>query len=162
MKICAILQVLQIRNRLFNICQYNEPVTATVKFMQSLKPLSPHLQIYRLPLTAILSILHRISGVLLALCLVVFTVWLVSAAVNPELYEQLTKMFSGWVWQAALFGSTGALYLHLANGVRHLFWDAGYGFAVKTVNRSDALVILFTVLATVLTWIIVLMIRGMP
>ena len=128
--------------------------------MQSLKPVSPHLQIYRLPLTAILSILHRTTGALLAVCLLALTIWLVGAAVAPGLYAQVTAIFSGWAGQVILFGATAAMYLHLANGVRHLFWDAGYGFDLKTVDRTSSLVIVFTLLATALTWLLVLSMRG--
>ncbi len=129
--------------------------------MQPPKPLSPHLQIYRLPLTAVLSILHRITGVFLAWGLVVLTIWLVSAAVDRDFYERITVIFSGWAGQVLLLCSISALYLHLANGIRHLFWDAGYGFELKTVDWSAVLAIVFTLLATIASWLLILQTRGL-
>ena len=128
--------------------------------MQFPRPLSPHLQIYRLPLTVVLSIMHRATGVLLSLGLVVLTVWLISAAVDPVLYESVLMILSGWIGQTILIGVIATLYFHLGNGIRHLFWDAGYGFALHTVDRTAISVIIFTILATAGTWLLVLMTRG--
>lgn len=91
--------------------------------------LSPHLQIYRLPLTALLSITHRISGCLLAISFVLGNGLLAIAATDPQLFENIT----GWLARPMGLVSISALVLlfnyHLIHGVRHLFWDFGYGFS---------------------------------
>ena len=117
-------------------------------------PLSPHLQIYRLPLTALLSITHRITGVLLALGSLVL-VWLLAAAAHsPEYYEFVASQLRAWYGQVFLFGFLFALYLHFCNGIRHLFWDVGYGFELETVDLTAKLAIVVAVVLTLATWFI--------
>ncbi|MFW5834369.1 MAG: succinate dehydrogenase, cytochrome b556 subunit, partial [Pseudomonadota bacterium] len=82
-------------------------------------PLSPHLQIYRWPLTMALSIGHRISGAALAVGLVLLTVWLVALATGPEAFAVVDGIVRSWFGLLVLFGYTVFLFLHLANGVRH-------------------------------------------
>lgn len=92
------------------------------------RPLSPHLEIYRWQIGNSLSILHRITGVGLALGLVALTYWLVSLASGEESYGMAMRLFANPVGWLFLFGWTFAFLYHLLNGVRHLLWDAGYGF----------------------------------
>ena len=87
----------------------------------SSRPLSPHLQVYRLPITAVLSIMHRMTGVVLSLGLVLLVVVLATAAWHRETYEVLTTLLSHWFGQMFLIAWIAALYLHLCNGIRHLF-----------------------------------------
>jgi len=117
-------------------------------------PLSPHLQIYRLPLTALLSITHRITGVLLSLgCLLL--VWvLVAAAQGADAYESLMAHLTAWYGQVFILGFLFALYLHFCNGVRHLFWDAGYGFELETVDLTAKIAIALAVILTLATWLV--------
>ena len=117
-------------------------------------PTSPHLQIYRLPLTALLSITHRITGVILALgCLLL--VWILAvAAEGAEAYAALESHLGSWYGQIFLIGFIFALYLHFCNGVRHLFWDAGYGFELETVDITAKLAIVMAVILTIATWVI--------
>ncbi|WP_446918197.1 succinate dehydrogenase, cytochrome b556 subunit, partial [Klebsiella pneumoniae] len=84
---------------------------------------SPHLQIYRLPLTAITSITHRITGVLLTLGTVALVYWLVAAASGQEAYATAQAVLGNWFSLLIMFGWTFALFFHLCNGVRHLVWD---------------------------------------
>lgn len=121
----------------------------------SSRPLSPHLQIYRLPITAILSILHRMTGVILSLGLVLWVAVLVTAAWYAESYEMLRQMLAHWLGQLFLIAWTAALYLHLCNGVRHLFWDAGMGFGLRRTRQTAYLTIATTVILTTATWLIV-------
>src|SRR5690554_2275315 len=95
---------------------------------QGARPLSPHLQVYRWYLTMATSILHRVTGSALVVGLVLLTWWLVALAAGPESFatvQAVMHTFFGWL---VLFGMTIALFYHAAYGVRHLVWDAGYGF----------------------------------
>ena len=117
-------------------------------------PVSPHLQIYRLPLTALLSITHRITGVILALgCLLL--VWVLTAAAHSaEYYGLLATHLQAWYGQVFLLGFLFSLYLHFCSGVRHLFWDVGYGFELETVDLTAKLVIVMAFVLTGATWLI--------
>ncbi len=92
------------------------------------RPLSPHLQVYRWQLGNTLSILHRLTGVGLALGLVALCYWFMSLAGGEEDYEAAMRVFSSPAGMLFLLGWAFAFFYHLMNGVRHLFWDAGYGF----------------------------------
>ena len=111
-------------------------------------PTSPHLQIYRLPLTALLSITHRITGVILSFgCLLL--VWILAAAADsPAAYEAFVPHLSAWYGQLFLLGFVFALYLHFCNGVRHLIWDAGfepdYWMSINTNIDPSPILVNFT------------------
>jgi succinate dehydrogenase / fumarate reductase cytochrome b subunit len=92
------------------------------------RPLSPHLQVYSWLIGSTLSILHRITGVALAFGLVALSYWLISLAGGEETYEAAMRVLSSPVGLIFLLGWTFSFLFHLLNGVRHLFWDAGYGF----------------------------------
>jgi succinate dehydrogenase / fumarate reductase, cytochrome b subunit len=117
-------------------------------------PTSPHLQIYRLPLTALLSIIHRITGVILAVGSVMLVWVLAAAAYNADYYSAMIPHFGEWYGQVFLAGLVFSLYLHFCNGVRHLFWDVGYGFDLETVDLTAKLAILVAVGMTVATWVV--------
>ena len=112
------------------------------------RPISPHLQVYRPQLTSVLSILHRITGVALAVGTILLVYWLIAAASGPEAFAGAEALIGSWLGRILLFGWTFALYFHLTNGIRHLFWDAGFGFELKTVYASGWTVV---ALAAVLT-----------
>jgi len=117
-------------------------------------PVSPHLQIYRLPLTALLSITHRITGVILAIGSLLL-VWLLSAAAHSaEYYAMLATHLQAWYGQVFLLGFLFSLYLHFCSGIRHLFWDVGYGFELETVDLTARLVIVMALVLTAATWIV--------
>ena len=117
-------------------------------------PVSPHLQIYRLPLAAVLSIAHRITGVLLALGCALLVCLLLTAAQGAEAYESLAAHFHAWYGQVFLLGFLFSLYLHFCNGIRHLFWDVGYGFELETVDLTAKLAIVVALALTLATWLI--------
>jgi len=117
-------------------------------------PVSPHLQIYRLPLTALLSITHRITGVVLALGSLLMVWILVAAAQGADYYQWVMVHVHAWYGQVFLFGLLFALYLHFCNGIRHLFWDVGYGFELETVDLTAKLAIVMALVLTVATWVI--------
>ena len=120
------------------------------------RPLSPHLQVYdMLQLTSALSIAGRITGAAWAVGLVLMVWWLVAAASGPSAFAQVQWFMSSWIGLLGLFGMTAAAWYHTLNGVRHLAWDAGYGYDIPTTYRSGKLVLVATVVLTLLTWIIV-------
>ena len=119
---------------------------------KSNRPVSPHLSIYRPQISSVLSILHRITGMALFFGTPVLVVWLWSVAYAPGVYAELHDGLTSTFGRLCLLGWMAAFYYHLANGIRHLFWDAGYGFTIPVMTRSGWLVILFTVLMTAATW----------
>jgi succinate dehydrogenase / fumarate reductase cytochrome b subunit len=119
------------------------------------RPLSPHLQIYRWYFTMALSIAHRVTGVGLALGLVLFTWWLLALASGPEAFATVHGVMNSWFGVLILFLCTLALFYHMGNGVRHLAWDFGYGFDPKIARASGAAVLVFAGAMTVLIWLII-------
>ena len=112
------------------------------------RPLSPHLQVYRWQTTNLLSILHRMTGVLLSLGAVVLTIWLVALASGPEAYAStMSWLGAGW-FKLPLLGFAFAFFFHLGNGIRHLFWDMGYGFELPQIRASGMAVVIVAVAAT--------------
>jgi succinate dehydrogenase / fumarate reductase cytochrome b subunit len=108
------------------------------------RPLSPHLSIYRWAYSMTLSILHRVTGVGLAVSLIGMVVWLVSASRGPDAYEQLLPLLLSLPFKAVLWLSVLALIYHFCNGLRHLAWDLGFGFERADARRSATLVIIAT------------------
>jgi succinate dehydrogenase / fumarate reductase cytochrome b subunit len=117
-------------------------------------PLSPHLQIYRLPLSALLSVTHRATGVVLGLGAMILVLVLAAAANSPETYAIIHGHLDTWYGQIFLLGLTFSLYLHFCNGIRHLFWDVGLGFELDTVDRTAKLAIFISIVFTVATWLV--------
>jgi len=118
------------------------------------RPLSPHLQIYRPQITSILSIIHRMTGVGLTLGVVLVVWWLLAAAIGPGYFAAVDGFLTSWIGLLVLLGSTWALAYHALNGIRHLFWDMGYGYELETVNRSGIAVVIGSGVLTVLLWLI--------
>lgn len=123
------------------------------------RPLSPHIGIYRWPLTMGLSIAHRVSGGANVVMLLVFTWWLAALAGGPDAYAPVEWLITSWIGKLAMFGYTFFLLYHLANGVRHLAWDFGYGLDIKVAKQSGIAVVAAAGALTVLLWIIHLVLR---
>lgn len=117
------------------------------------RPLAPHLQIYRWPITMATSILHRATGVGLALGTLLLAWWLVAISMGPDSYAVFADIAEGIFGRLVLFGFTLALVFHALNGVRHLFWDAGVGFDMKSANRSGIIVFALTIFTTLMAWV---------
>jgi succinate dehydrogenase / fumarate reductase, cytochrome b subunit len=117
------------------------------------RPLSPNIQIYRPQLTSVLSILNRITGVVLSACAVVLVVWLIAAAAGSQTYAAVQGAIASWIGQILLFGCTFAFFLHLCGGIRHLVWDTGYGFELRAIYVSGWVVVASSVVLTVTAWI---------
>jgi succinate dehydrogenase / fumarate reductase cytochrome b subunit len=127
---------------------------------QNSRPLSPHLQIYRWPVTMGTSILHRITGVGLGLGTLVMAWWLTAAASGPEAYGAFQGVANHWIGRLVLFGFTVALSYHALNGIRYLAWDLGYGFKIATANRTGILAYGLTVLLTLAIWAFAYWVKG--
>ena len=119
------------------------------------RPLSPHLQIYKPQMTSVLSILHRGTGIVLTIGTLLLVYWLCALAAGPQAYASAQKCLSSWFAQLCLFGWSIALFYHLCNGIRHLFWDAGMGYEMRQAEMSGRAVLVATALLTAITWIAV-------
>ena len=117
------------------------------------RPISPHLQVYRWQLTSVLSILHRFAGLALAAGAILLVWWLVAAADGPQAYAGMQAFLGSWVGRVLLFGWSLALFYHLCNGLRHLWWDTGQGLDLKSVYASGWAVIGATTALTLIAWI---------
>ncbi|MFV3075813.1 succinate dehydrogenase, cytochrome b556 subunit [Niveispirillum fermenti] len=118
------------------------------------RPLSPHLQVYRLPLPALTSIAHRITGVGLTVGTLLLVWWLVAAAAGPDAYATASGFIASPIGLLLMFGWTAALWYHLLNGLRHLIWDGGRMLSLEQSYSSAKLVIGGAVVATVVTWVV--------
>lgn len=116
------------------------------------RPLSPHLQVYRPQLTSVLSISHRISGVLLSLGMVVVLAWLLALAAGPDRFAALTGILSSVPALVFLLAWTGALFYHLLNGIRHLLWDAGWLLDLRGAYASGWTVVGLATALTIIAW----------
>ena len=119
------------------------------------RPLSPHLFIYKLQMTMLLSGLHRISGAFLSLGLLVFVWWLVAASIGPEAYGVFTDCIGSPFGLLVMLGFTGAFYYHLANGIRHLIWDSGHLFEMKNAFAAGYLVLFLATAMSLATWYVI-------
>jgi len=124
------------------------------------RPLSPNIQIYRPQLTSVLSIVNRITGVILSVCAVVLVIWLIAAVAGPQAYAVVQGAIASWIGQIVLFGCTFSFFLHFCGGIRHLVWDAGYGFELRSIYASGWAVVAASVALTVATWVASLFVAG--
>lgn len=118
------------------------------------RPLSPHLSIYRWPITMTLSILHRATGVAMSLGFVVLVAWLFDAASGEESYATFVEAMGSTIGRLMLIGWSFAFFFHLSNGVRHLFWDTGRGFEMQQANASAWFVLVAATVLTVGFWML--------
>ena len=116
------------------------------------RPLSPHLSVYRWPVTMVTSILHRATGIGMAAGFVVFVVWLFDAASGPEVYAVFLGAANTLIGKLLLIGWSWAFFYHLCNGIRHLVWDSGRGFEISHATASAWLVIVGSFVLTAAFW----------
>ena len=123
------------------------------------RPLSPFMLPvwYSFQVTSFLSILHRLTGIALAVGSILLAWWLVSLAAGGELFAVTHAFIASSIGMLLLFGWSIAFFYHLCNGIRHLAWDAGYGFELRQAYRSGYTVLVATALLTALTWLYVLL-----
>ena len=120
------------------------------------RPISPHLQVYKPQITSVLSIFHRITGVALTFGLILLVAWIFTLSLGEEYFEYFVMFIKSWFGLLILFGFTFALNYHLCNGIRHLFWDAGYGYEIETVHKIGLSVLVVSFLLTILIWYLAL------
>ncbi len=116
------------------------------------RPISPHLQVYRPQLTSFMSILHRVTGVFLSLGVVPLVGWLAAAAAGPAWFDCAQDIAGSIVGRTLLFLWTGAFFYHLLNGLRHLAWDAGWGFELPTVYKTGWTTMILAAALSVVAW----------
>ena len=112
------------------------------------RPLSPHLQVYRWQITMALSILHRGTGLALSAGLIVLVYWLMSAADGPAAYAESQAVLGSGLLKLCYTGWAFCFFYHLANGIRHLGWDLGYGFEKSEIRSTGLAVVVLAVIAT--------------
>ena len=118
------------------------------------RPLSPHLQVYRLPLTGLFSIIHRLTGIMLSIGLIFFIYVLCAIAAGEAAYTSLQSFMSFWLLKLFYWGFIYALFFHLCHGVRHLLWDAGKTFERATLDRYAIVELTASALLALITFII--------
>ena len=119
----------------------------------SKNPLSPHLQIYRWHISSLLSITHRIAGVINLLALIFIFFWLIALSLGESNYESFLLIINSFFGKFILIGFTWSMIFHLLSGIRHLAWDLGYGYEIKTANISGIIVIVFSLALTIIFWL---------
>lgn len=121
------------------------------------RPLSPHIQIYNLfKITSLTSILHRLTGIALVGGSLVVVWWLMAVAHGTNSYDCFMSAVRHPLGQLVLFGFTWALWYHLVNGIRHLFWDAGFGFKITVARKTGVAVLVSSIVAALATWLYIL------
>jgi succinate dehydrogenase / fumarate reductase cytochrome b subunit len=117
------------------------------------RPTSPHLQVYRLPLTGIMSITHRMTGVMLSVGLALF-VYIISALAGGGMaYDTMQTVMSHWLMKIVGWAFIYALFFHLCHGIRHLIWDAGNSFERDTLDRYALIELAASLLLTLTTFV---------
>ena len=117
------------------------------------RPLSPHLQVYRPQLTSVLSIMNRVTGIAISVGTGLLVWWLVAAASGPQAFDTVQSFIGSPIGLFVLFGWTASLMYHFWGGIRHLAWDAGYGYELPQVHASGWAVVALTIASTVLIWV---------
>ena len=117
------------------------------------RPLSPHLSIHKKFLSSVLSIFHRLTGFGLSIGTIFIALWVAMIALGPNYFIIFQSISSFIVFKILLFIWTAAIFFHLYNGVRYLYWSFGIGLELKTINSSGYLVLLLTILSTIIVWI---------
>lgn len=123
------------------------------------RPLSPHLQVYRWPITMTMSILHRVTGGALYFGTLLLAWWVIAAAAGPGPFSVVSWVLGSWIGLLVLFGYTWALIHHLLGGLRHFVWDVGAGFTKSARDNLAWANIIGSVALTILIWIVALVIR---
>lgn len=121
--------------------------------MKHQSPLSPHLQVYKWQLSSLLSITHRMTSIFNLLGLTIFAIWIFLLFIGENTYNYFEVFASSLFGKFIFVGITWSFSYHMLNGIRHLFWDMGYGYEIKTANLSGILVLCTSFILTLLVWI---------
>ena len=130
---------------------YKLPIKSFIMTFE--RPLSPHLSIQKKLLTAVFSIFHRITGIGLSVGSVLISIWIFFLAFSPNYFNLFQVIFSTFIFKCFFFIWTLAIFYHLFNGIRYLFWSFGKGMELSTIYRSGYIVIFFSLLSTILVWV---------
>lgn len=117
------------------------------------RPLSPHLQVYKPQITSVLSILHRVTGIIALLGVLCVVCWLVALSQNNV---DCLALMQSWLGKVFLFAWTLSLFYHFCNGIRHLLWDVGVGLEIEQVRRSGYIMLAAAAVMTLLAWVLAL------
>tara|TARA_B100000131_G_scaffold222889_1_gene214457 strand:- start:264 stop:650 length:387 start_codon:yes stop_codon:yes gene_type:complete len=117
-------------------------------------PLSPHLQIYRWQISSLVSITHRISGVINLFALILIFFWFSFFSFGENNYQSFLLIINSFFGKFILIGFTWSMCFHILSGIRHLAWDLGYGYEIRTANISGIIVIIFSLVLTVIFWLL--------
>ncbi len=120
--------------------------------LKAKRPLSPHIQIYKIQITSLLSILHRGTGIVLYGGSLLWALWFVALAMGPQSYETFQGLLMTPIGLLFLLGWSFSFFYHLCNGIRHLLWDMGVGYDMPTVRLTGWTVVIFSFLLTALAW----------
>lgn len=124
------------------------------------RPLSPHLSIYRFPMTGVMSIMHRITGGALYFGTLLVVAWLIAAAISEECFQAVNTVYGSWFGRLVLFGYTWALMHHMLGGIRHLVWDTGAYMEKHTATKIAWATLTGSVVLTVAIWVVGYLVRG--
>ena len=122
--------------------------------LQKNRPLSPHLQVYKWQLSSLLSITHRLTSIINTAGITLICSWILSLYMGENCYKYFSMFASSFIGKFILIGFTWSFSYHLLNGVRHLVWDMGYGYEIKTANLSGIVVLVSSFLLTIGFWIL--------
>lgn len=124
------------------------------------RPLSPHLTIYRPPITMTMSIVHRITGAALYFGTLLVVWWVVAAATSEAHFDFVNALLGSWLGRLVLFGYTWALLHHMLGGIRHFVWDTGVGLEKNIASKLAWVTLAGSVVLTLLVWVVGYMVRG--
>ena len=122
--------------------------------MENKNPISPHIQIYSWHISSLVSIAHRITGVVNIIILTAVTFWIGSLLIGENFYKPIFSFFNSFFGKLFIVGTIWSFTFHSLSELRHLFWDMGYGFELKTANLTGTLVIIFSVILTVIIYLL--------
>lgn len=123
------------------------------------RPLSPHLQVYRMTISMLMSILHRITGAALYFGSLLLAWWLIAAAAGPTYFNFVNGLLGSLPGRVVLLGFTWALVHHALGGLRHFIWDTGRGYDLKTIDAMSWTSVILSVSLTVLIWVAALWLK---
>ncbi len=118
------------------------------------RPMSPHLSVYRMQFTMVMSGFHRITGVGLVIGTLMFAWWIIAAGAGPEYFDVAQGFIGSWFGILLLLGWSFALFYHLCNGVRHMLWDIGIGLEIDGIKTGGVIMLATASALTLVSWII--------
>ena len=121
--------------------------------MENNNPLSPHIQIYSWHISSLVSIGHRITGVINIIILTIIMFWIGSLLIGENFYQIIFNFLNSFFGKFFIIGTIWSFTFHSLSEIRHLFWDLGYGFELKTANLTGVLVIIFSIIFTVIIYL---------